>query len=176
SANDALNGETKTFESRWAALIVFHNPNENAFDADRTSRSAEDSSLGSELRALAGSDVASSAGPVLPLHAAMTRGVSSQSRRIKDIGIPLGRDAQGVVRHSAELRVPVPKSLGVTLCALTAQISCLGCVLRGDFPDLTGRARGKLPIPHPSKSLPNWAATKSSGPFFILAGAPGDAS
>ena len=41
SANDALSGETKTFESRCAALIVFQSANENAFDALSTPCSAD---------------------------------------------------------------------------------------------------------------------------------------
>src|SRR5215207_3845111 len=51
SANDTLSGETKTLESRWAALIVFQSPNENAFDAARTSRSAAVSWRGKDERA-----------------------------------------------------------------------------------------------------------------------------
>src|SRR5262245_20572175 len=51
SANDALSGETKTLESCCAWLIVFHRLNENLFDADRTSRSADVRARGSAVRA-----------------------------------------------------------------------------------------------------------------------------
>ena len=51
SANEALSGDTNTFESRCAALIVFQSANENSFDAPSTLCSADDSGRGSAVRA-----------------------------------------------------------------------------------------------------------------------------
>src|SRR5581483_9836958 len=51
SENDALNGDTKTLESRaLEPLMASHNANENAFEAFATERSALVRSRGSALR------------------------------------------------------------------------------------------------------------------------------
>jgi hypothetical protein len=53
SANDALSGETKTFSSCEASLIVRQSVNEYAFDASSTPRSAAVSVLGRAESAVA---------------------------------------------------------------------------------------------------------------------------
>ena len=51
SENDALSGDTKTFESFCARFTRFHSANENAFDAPSTLRSADVRSRGSAVSA-----------------------------------------------------------------------------------------------------------------------------
>src|SRR5262249_22071854 len=66
SANDALRGETKTLVSRCASLTVFHRLNENPFDADNTSRSADVRARGSAVRAGPFSPGLPASGPETP--------------------------------------------------------------------------------------------------------------
>ena len=86
SENDALSGDTKTFESFCARLTRFHSANENAFDALSTPRSADVRSRGSAVSA-----GATAVGFVAPfsLHAASATMTASENRRENDSELTL---------------------------------------------------------------------------------------
>src|SRR6516162_9122694 len=67
NANDALSGETKTFESRCAVLIVFQSRNENAFAAPTMLCSADVRGRGSDVSTLGCGGVGAGS-LALPLH------------------------------------------------------------------------------------------------------------
>src|ERR1044071_4414984 len=93
-ANDALSGDTKTFESRCAALMVLHSPNEKPFAAVMMLVSAGVSARGRLVRAAARS---AGSGSETPPQAARTNEAASATRRSVGITEPSGMDGWGVV-------------------------------------------------------------------------------
>ena len=171
SAKDALSGDTKTFESRCAALIVFQSANEKSFGAPSTLCSAGDSDRGSAVRAGA------RAGRRRIERAARARGERHERRHDQSESI-----------NTSISPLPLPFAAVTAMsgtCLPNRRVRANGhpkryrrldwgrpvnsFILRGDFPDLTGRATGARLPPHPSKSQgDHQPATNTVGGFFFF--------
>src|SRR5512143_3127672 len=176
-AKEALSGDTKTFESCDASLIVRHSANEYAFDASSTPRSAALNVLGSSVSAAAGVDGLGSV--PWPAHAAtidpiataarvdIRRTVMMPQRLLRRRGGPLAppRNLYAKPRDHT-ISSPRRRRVGLTMAAPSLPSNS-----RGDFPDLTGRAPvARTPGVNPSKSwVMKRPATYTSGAAFIFA-------
>jgi hypothetical protein len=82
SANDALRGETKTFESCDAFANCPQSAKENPFVASTIPRSVGVSARGSAVSAGEGVDVRAASGDVLPAQAAALRSATAKRLRL----------------------------------------------------------------------------------------------